>query len=514
MDIVSLVNNISQGFIWSKSFTIKKLLEFTNDEINPKILRGALLNNQDFIFIKTDDSDHGEYILKSSLFKWFVLLNLHLAEEKIFKISKSKLSLLMSLGLRMEGVWSEPPRKIIEWAMNLGLLQTGFEENRFVFPISGILSFLTPNTLFAIKDQILEDFMQERPWNNSLNEKVENYLDQVFENISSILGERTVLIIKHRMGLLTGSGETLEQIGQRYGITRERVRQIEKKFWQYAHHPSRKITFLKAIICYLMLSKSNLVIDANPHGLSLISFLAKWAQIPLGILPFTGLSIFGLTLDNFKSLTPPHWSGYDIKFDKVEKELDSDKGIFLAAHDIDLICKRISAYRSQKHRGFPLSSRRMIYLALRDLGKPSHYSDITRIHNELFPQVIKTERIIHATLGRCADDFVWIGVKGTYALKEWGYKKPSKGLFDSVDEIVRNIYLKSNKPVAFSVIVSELGKYRQVINNNSLLFAVHMNAKVQEVSNNLFIPKIEDKQVAHENDDNFDKVLREFRPNQ
>lgn len=510
MDIVNAIDNISLGFVWSKAFTFNRLLDFSNNEINSKVLRGTLLKNPNFVFIKSGETDQNRYILKSSLFKWFFLLNLDFAREGVFKASKSKISLLMSLGLRTQGKWSEPPKKIVDWAMNLGLIQNGFDENQFVFPLAGILTFFTPNTLVTIRNHILDNFVQEELWNASLGEKASNYLDNLFENLPSVLGDRTISIVKHRTGLLTGSGETLEQIGGIYGITRERVRQIEKKFWYYSHHPSRKEIFLKALICYIMSSKSSLIIDADPHRLAIINFLAKWANIPVLTLPYTGLKVIGFLLEDFSLLGPPSWKDYDTSFDKAERELNKDQRLFLSGSDIDLICQRISAYRGQKRVAYPSGSRRRIYLALRDLGKPSHYSDIARVHNELFPQVAKTDRIIHAALGRYPDDFIWIGVKGTFALKEWGYKKPSKGLFDSAAEIVKNIYFNSKKPVPLSVIAAEMGKYRQVVNHNSFLFAIHMNPKIQQVSSDLFIPNTKDVQDIDKGNDNLDKALREF----
>jgi RNA polymerase sigma factor (sigma-70 family) len=52
------------------------------------------------------------------------------------------------------------------------------------------------------------------------------------------LGERERDIIEARLGLRTGEEETLEQIGRRYGITRERVRQVEAKVHRKLAHPT------------------------------------------------------------------------------------------------------------------------------------------------------------------------------------------------------------------------------------------------------------------------------------
>lgn len=42
------------------------------------------------------------------------------------------------------------------------------------------------------------------------------------------LSDRSQQIIKFRIGIGTGKGKTLEEVGRKFGITRERVRQIEE----------------------------------------------------------------------------------------------------------------------------------------------------------------------------------------------------------------------------------------------------------------------------------------------
>ena len=53
------------------------------------------------------------------------------------------------------------------------------------------------------------------------------------------LEERERGVLMMRFGLLDGECHTLEEIGERYGVTRERIRQIEKKTLAKLRHPSR-----------------------------------------------------------------------------------------------------------------------------------------------------------------------------------------------------------------------------------------------------------------------------------
>ena len=62
------------------------------------------------------------------------------------------------------------------------------------------------------------------------------------EQLHSVLGtlsEREAGVVSMRFGLTDGQPKTLEQIGKVYGVTRERIRQIESKTMSKLRHPSR-----------------------------------------------------------------------------------------------------------------------------------------------------------------------------------------------------------------------------------------------------------------------------------
>jgi RNA polymerase primary sigma factor len=54
-----------------------------------------------------------------------------------------------------------------------------------------------------------------------------------------MLTPREERIIKMRFGLEDGTEHTLEEVGQKFGVTRERIRQIEAKALRKLRHPSR-----------------------------------------------------------------------------------------------------------------------------------------------------------------------------------------------------------------------------------------------------------------------------------
>ncbi|MEK6572930.1 MAG: sigma-70 family RNA polymerase sigma factor, partial [Chloroflexota bacterium] len=68
-------------------------------------------------------------------------------------------------------------------------------------------------------------------FNTLLREKVEDVL--------STLPPREARILRLRFGLQNGRAYTLEEVGQKFGLTRERIRQIEGRALRRLRHPRR-----------------------------------------------------------------------------------------------------------------------------------------------------------------------------------------------------------------------------------------------------------------------------------
>ncbi len=72
---------------------------------------------------------------------------------------------------------------------------------------------------------------------------LKEYTSQVLRTLTP----REERVIKMRFGLEDGSEHTLEEVGQSFQVTRERIRQIEAKALRKLRHPSRSRK-LKAFI--------------------------------------------------------------------------------------------------------------------------------------------------------------------------------------------------------------------------------------------------------------------------
>jgi len=53
------------------------------------------------------------------------------------------------------------------------------------------------------------------------------------------MSEREKEVVKLRFGLIDGQARTLEEVGKEFGVTRERIRQIESKTLAKLRHPQR-----------------------------------------------------------------------------------------------------------------------------------------------------------------------------------------------------------------------------------------------------------------------------------
>jgi RNA polymerase primary sigma factor len=89
------------------------------------------------------------------------------------------------------------------------------------------------------EDTHLSDFVEDRSSMPPPDVAFRQLLKEQIEEVLSTLHERENRILKMRFGLEDGRARTLEEVGNEFGVTRERIRQIEAKALRKLRHPSR-----------------------------------------------------------------------------------------------------------------------------------------------------------------------------------------------------------------------------------------------------------------------------------
>ena len=88
-------------------------------------------------------------------------------------------------------------------------------------------------------DVSVGDFIEDKTAENPSEGTSHSMLKEKLDHVLTSLSERERKILEMRFGLVDGFGHTLEEIGNLYSVTRERIRQIEAKALRKLRHPTR-----------------------------------------------------------------------------------------------------------------------------------------------------------------------------------------------------------------------------------------------------------------------------------
>jgi RNA polymerase primary sigma factor len=89
------------------------------------------------------------------------------------------------------------------------------------------------------EDSELGSFIEDENTPTPTQSAYQNLLREKVEEVLSTLTPREARILRLRFGLQNGRSYTLEEVGQKFGLTRERIRQIEGKALRRLRHPRR-----------------------------------------------------------------------------------------------------------------------------------------------------------------------------------------------------------------------------------------------------------------------------------
>lgn len=344
------------------------------------------------------------------------------------------------------------------------------------------------------------------------------------------LNDKEKEVIKRRFGLGADKKNTLEEIGKEYGITRERVRQIEnlsiKKLKELQELKDEIEKAEKTVVNLLDLYGGAMeqtfflenvlnYLEVHPESENAMLFLAEHifsdnvAKIRQD-REFNNLWKTGSAdSDTLKEVISEMVRliaeyGKPIKMDELlDKFKSSDyyqknRDKFLAAttfleaneEDIDKVLESyLRASRKIKQNLFdewgliswgtvqPKKINDKIYIVLKKAGKPLHFTEIANQINETkFDEKIAYPPTVHNEL-ILDDKYVLVG-RGIYALKEWGYKPGN--VADVIEEII-----KENGPMAKDRIIEEVLQKRNV-KKSTVYLSLMNNVKFKKIDGNKY----------------------------
>ncbi|HEX5448221.1 MAG TPA: RNA polymerase sigma factor RpoD [Candidatus Saccharimonadales bacterium] len=118
----------------------------------------------------------------------------------------------------------EPTNEEIASAMEMDV-----EKVEHIMKIKQDISSLDASVRDDEEDSVLGDFIEDEDAKTPTESASEQLLKEQVKQILGTLTEREQKILKLRFGLEDGKSHTLEEVGQEFSVTRERIRQIEAK---------------------------------------------------------------------------------------------------------------------------------------------------------------------------------------------------------------------------------------------------------------------------------------------
>ena len=312
----------------------------------------------------------------------------------------------------------------------------------------------------------------------------------VSEIISLIDQEREREIITRRFGLYDRR-ETLEQIGELLGITRERVRQLEKAILirlKLAAEDGKTETVAQLEKVFIR-TLSEMGRAARVQDLADVIYSKPTNAQERAHVAFIATLSPGLTVvdenDNYHQAVAIADYGDEKKLkgriDEIVKTLkeagepqtvdqlfdklsyENPAQVAALASISKLLAHLKDTWGLSKWPTVnPKNIRDKIYVILADNGKPMHFSEISKaIKGSVFKRKDVTTQAIHNELIK-DKRFVLIG-RGIYALDNWGY---SKG---TVSDIISQVLKDAKEPLHRDEIVKRVLKSRQVKETTILL---------------------------------------------
>ncbi|MEW6407170.1 MAG: sigma factor-like helix-turn-helix DNA-binding protein [Patescibacteria group bacterium] len=330
------------------------------------------------------------------------------------------------------------------------------------------------------------------------------------------LNSRTKNIIIKRFGLDGQEKQTLEQIGRQYGITRERVRQIQSAALR-EFKKSQKIKYLEPLEEQL---KS--LLQKNGHAMEYQNLVKSFKE-KINDPKLHGNHLeFALTLSpHFENVSENEtnrrgWKTKNVSKDIPEKViqifcdiLQKEKKPLPEDHAVTVVLNHnqvknlseeaktreaiLSYFNLSKKvlknpfgewgltlwsEILPRGVKDKAYLVLKKAGKPLHFREITNLINEKgFSKRPANAQTVHNELIK-DKRFVLVG-RGMYALVEWGYRP------GTVIDVVSAVLKEAKTALGREEIVKKVLKQRKV-KKNTIILALQNKEKFERVGEGMY----------------------------
>ncbi|MFH1565014.1 MAG: sigma factor-like helix-turn-helix DNA-binding protein [bacterium] len=357
-------------------------------------------------------------------------------------------------------------------------------------------------------ETILETIIKEKERNDALGIEPHSVVSDLFNELKE--NERDILT--RRFGLFKQKCETLEQVGQKKGVTRERIRQIEKnsiKKLQQMYPKEKRLKALKNITNSVLeeyggLMREDHLLDVLLDYIGSIDKKEENKQTAVFILAnlFDELSLLKNHIDFYNSwyLSKVHIEKAQDIISQIEKkiieknEMIDEAGLAEIFDGIEVERKPFDAYLNATRKieqnnfgnwgiaSWPTITPKRIsdkaYLVFKKLNKPLHFKEVADIINEsdFLDKKIANIGTVHNEL-IMDDRYVLIG-RGIYALKEWGFTS------GTVSDLVFEL-LKQNGAMHRDEIVEKVSKQR-LVNDNTIKVALIDKDLFKKVGKNVY----------------------------
>ena len=311
---------------------------------------------------------------------------------------------------------------------------------------------------------------------------------QIYQSFTKGLSPKTKDIFDSRFGVKTGTPETLEFIGKKLGITRERVRQIEEAGFNFVRKNNKDgLDAIYAKFANYFKEQGGFKKEENvleelggksqkPFVLFLLTLGEQFSKV----CEKKDYHYFWASVPNAQEKVKETLGALVSQMQKIGKPIPAKNFYTEVAEKNGLsepatlsyleVSKRIQPNREgmlglvEWPEIKPRGVKDKAFLVFKKNGKPLHFTEVAKLidkfdynapNKKTYPQTVHNELIKDTR-------FVLVG-RGTYALSEWGYVP------GTIKDIITKVLSEKNEPLHKDEVVKQVLSQRLVAKNTVLM---------------------------------------------